>query len=135
MQHEVFATISNFQVVGYQRHRQQTDSYYAFPKCTTLCSVAIRAFRLLRNEFVVPKTAQCSFILTRLPKFAQLKLQEWYHDQPNRSFTHKRLLGFAQRVDSVHQIVKTDKNDVPYPQSILRLRFNTSKAVKEYADS
>ena len=74
MQQKVFAANSNFQVVGYQRHRQHTDSDYAFPNCTTLCSVAIRAFQLLKNEFAVPKIAQCSFILTRLPKFAQLQL-------------------------------------------------------------
>ena len=60
MQQRVFATISEFQVVGYQRHHFPTSPHDMkdnhFPTCLYLCDVAIRAFELLKGDLVVPET-------------------------------------------------------------------------------
>ena len=94
--------------------------------------MAIRAFQLLENEFVVPKTTQCSLILTRLPRFAQLKLKEWYCDQLI-AFRHNTLLYFASRVDDVYK--ETRKESSPLP-SILKVNVHRSRSIiRDYVDS
>ena len=107
MQQRVFAAISEFQVIGLDRYHFPVNDRkdHHFLNCLSLCDVAIRAFELLKGDLAVPETAQCSFILTRLPKFAQLKLQEWYEDL-SKTFNHFQLLSFASRVDRLFSETK-----------------------------
>ena len=135
MQQKVFAAIFEFQVIGQRWHANADNSDNHFPNCLSLCSVAIRAFQLLKNELAVPETAQCSFILTRLPQFAQLKLQEWYVDQTKR-FCHDSLLSFALRVDRTFKESATERKESFLPSGILKVSVNRSRAVvRSHGDS
>jgi hypothetical protein len=140
MQQRVFAAISEFQVVGQERFHfpvnphDRKDSY--FSNCLSLCDVAIRAFELLKGDLAVPETAQCSFILTRLPKFAQLKLQEWYEDL-SKTFNHFQLLSFASRVDRLFSETKraAERTEL-MSHGILKVNVDRSRSVsRTFPDS
>lgn len=83
-----------------------------FNKCQALCSVAQRAFQLLKNDQAVPETMQVGFILNKLQRYAEIKLKEWHRDgraKPNR-IAH--LLSFANDVDDLYKDTrKLNTND------------------------
>ena len=138
MQQRVFAAISEFQVVGVEHYCFPVNPFdrkeYQFPNCLSLCDVAIRAFELLKGDLTIPETAQCSFILTRLPKFAQLKLQEWYEDL-SKTLNHCQLLSFASRVDRLFSETKQSKRIETVSRGILKLNADRSRTTSRTPDS
>ena len=69
----VFNHVNKFRV-----GRQSDEKFEYFDSCTTLCNVAIRAFALLTNKYVVPELVRESMISNQLPILASQKLQEWF---------------------------------------------------------
>ncbi len=77
-----------------------------FRDCSSLVSVANRAFLLLRAEIAVPEIVKVALMLNRLPKFAQIRLRAWYHEGRTRPTRMGQLVNFAKDVDDLYKEVR-----------------------------
>ena len=51
----------------------------------------------------VPEGCQVALTMNRLPKFAQIRLREWYHEGRTRPDTMLRVMNFAKHVDDLYK--------------------------------
>ena len=115
MQCRVLKAISNFHVGSYNNYND--DNAICFENCTSLCNLAIRAFDLLNNNplLSIPQMIQASLVTNQLPRFAIMKLKEWYPDVATRPQDMTMIMAFVKRVDDSF-------DNKPQPQGILKVK-------------